>query len=182
MSLFEIGLLKAIPSNVNGPDFQRLELLYACLESVRKFFEIFLETSPASYWNLTIIHFSRFACALSLLQRLSTFEDPTWDLQYVAAKVNFSGIVDQICNHMDDALRYGGSELSNSSECVTIFTRITPKLRMLNVIYESRMSSMQSATGRIGDLSGADTINIENMVESWEQDLFDIVDGNWWGL
>jgi hypothetical protein len=39
MTLYEIGLLKArLPNAARPSDFQRLEILHACLESVGNFF------------------------------------------------------------------------------------------------------------------------------------------------
>jgi hypothetical protein len=183
MTLYEIGLSKArLPNTAHPSDFQRLEILYACLESVGNFFDNFLEMPPASYWNFSLVHFSQLSYALSMLQRLSIFEDPTWDLHYVAEKMNFLCIVNQICNRMEEALRYGGTESSNASESISIFARATAKLRKLNVMFEAQMASAQSAPDQMGNLDTGDIMNLENMGGFWEQDWFDIMGGNWGGL
>jgi hypothetical protein len=122
MTLYEIGLSKAQPLNTaHSRDFYRFEILYTCLESVGKLFETFLAIPAASYWSFSLIHFSQLAFALNLLQRLSIFEDPTWDLQYVAEKVNFLHIIDRSSSQMEEAMRYGLTRLSNASECMNIF-------------------------------------------------------------
>jgi hypothetical protein len=181
MTLYEIGLSKArLPNTAHTSDFQRLEILYACLESVGIFFENFLEIPPASYWNFSLVHFSQLAYGLNMLQRLSIFEDPTWDLHYVAEKVNFIRTVDQICNRMGEAeaLRHGATEPSNASEGISVFARAAAKLRKLNVMFEAQMASAQSAPDPMGNLDTGDIMNLENMVGFWEQDWFDIMGGN----
>jgi hypothetical protein len=180
MILYEIGLSKApLPSIAHPGDFQRLEILYACLESVGNFFESFLEISPASYWNFSIVHFCQIGYAISMLQRLSLFADPTWDLHYVVEKVNLLRIVDQICIRMDDAVKYGGAELPNASESISSFQRTAAKLRKLRVMFEAQIASAQSAPDQLGNLDAGDITNSENMVGFWEQDWFNIMGGNW---
>jgi hypothetical protein len=182
MTLYEIGLLKARLPNTNTAlpsDFQRLELLYACLESVGNFFESFLEIPPASYWNFSIVHFAQLGYALAMLQRLSIFEDPTWDLHYVAEKVNLLRIVDHLCNRMEEAARFGGTEPLNTSESISSFERTAAKLRKLRPMFEAQMASVQSVPDQMGDLDTRDIMNSENMVGFWEQDWFNIMGGNW---
>jgi hypothetical protein len=137
---------------------------------------------PASYWNFSFVHFTQLGYALSMLQRLSLFDDPTWDLHYVSEKVNILNIVDQICNRMGEALRDGGTESSNASGCINVFARTAAKLRKLNVMFEAQVASAQSAPDLMGNLDTGDIMNLENMVGFWEQDWFDIMAGNWEGL
>jgi hypothetical protein len=179
MTLYEIGLLKArLPNTAHPSDFQRLEILYACLESVGNFFESFLEIPPASYWNFSIVHFAQLGYALSMLQRLSIFEDPTWDLHYVAEKVNLLRVVDQLCNRMGEAVRYGGTESSDASESISSFERTATKLRKLRAMFEAQMASAQSVPDQMGNLDTGDIMNSENMRGFWEQDWFSIMSGN----
>jgi hypothetical protein len=180
MTLYEIGLLKArLPNTVHPSDFQRLEILYACLESVGNFFECFLEITPASYWNFSIVHFAQLGYALSMLQRLSIFEDPTWDLHYVTEKVDLLRIVDRLCSRMGEVARWGAAESSNASESISIFERTAAKLRKLRVMFETQMATAQSVPDQMGNLDTGDMMNSENMVGFWEQDWFNIMGGNW---
>jgi hypothetical protein len=180
MTLYEIGLSKArLPATAHSNDFQRLATLYACLESVRNFFDNFLEIPAISYWDLSLIHFSQLAFALNLLQRLSAFEDPTWDLHYVSEKLNFLNILDQVCNRVEEAMGYGGAEPSTSND-ITFFARTSAKLRKLHALYEAQMASANSAPERMSNLDTGDIMNLGNMAGFWEQDwMSDIIGGNW---
>jgi hypothetical protein len=183
MTLYEIGLLKArLPQTAHSADFQRLEILYACLESVGNFFAKFLEMEPASYWNFSLVHFCQLGYALNMLQRLSSFEDPTWDLRCVTEKVNLAGVVDQICTHLEEAeaLTLGGTEPPNTYDPIHIFTRTRQKLRKLSGLFEAQMAYVQPAPDdQMGGLDTGDMMNLENMAGFWDQDLFDIMRTNW---
>ena len=180
MILYEIGLSKArLPNTAHPNDFHRLEILYACLESVRNFFESSLAIPPASFWHLSVVHFAQLAYAIGMIQRLSTFEDPMWDLHYVAEKVNLLRIVDRICIIFDEAMRHGGTESSsNVSESISLFPRIVGKLRKLKVLFEAQLASAQPAPDQMGNLNTGDPMNLENMERFWEQDWFDIMGDN----
>ena len=176
MTLYEIGLSKTgIPNTAHPSDFQRLEILYACLESVGKFFDNFLDIPPVYHWNSSLVHSSHLAHALSILQRLSTFKDPTWDLRYVTEKVNFSRIVDQVCNRMREALTYGGIEPLDASENTNLFARAVSKLGKLSSTFEAQMASTQSASDETSNLDTGDIMNLESMGGLWEQDWFDVM-------
>ncbi|KAH8807091.1 hypothetical protein F5884DRAFT_788514 [Xylogone sp. PMI_703] len=179
MTLYEMGLSKSRnPETADPSDFQRLEVLYACLEAVMNFFENFLDIPPGSYWNFSLIHFSHLAHALGVLQRLTFFEDQTWDLHYVSEKLSFTRIIDQLCERVEEAQSYGGTEPSNNPESNNVFAHAASKLRKLNAIFEAQFASINSTINQIGSLDTGDMMNLDNAVGSWEQDWFDIVGHN----
>lgn len=185
MTLYEVGFLKVrLPPKFPTTDFNRVEILYACLESAGNFFENFLAIPPLTYWQFTIIDFSQLAYALNVLQRLSLFEDPSWDLRYVSEKLNFLHILDRTCNQMEVASRYRVMEPANGSEQVTIFTRTLAKLRKLGAMFEAQLAPSQVVPGETGTLDPAtgDGMPMESLVGFWEQDWFDIMAGDWGGL
>jgi hypothetical protein len=185
MTLFEIGLSKAPLPNIAHPsDFHRLEILYACLESVGNFFENFLAIPSASYWNFSVVQFSHLGYAIAMLQRLSIFEDPTWNLHYVAEKVNFLDIVDKIRIRMEQAVIYGETNPSSVSEITSacVFARAAAKMKKLKAMFEAWMPSTQSAPDQMSNFDTGYTNNLENMVGFWEQDWFDFMGGNSGGL
>jgi len=183
MTLYEIGISNPRVADTTQPsDFQRLEILYPCLESVGNFFEKFLEMPPASYWNVSLIYFSHLAYALKILQRLSILEDPTWDLSYVAGKVNFARILDEVGSRMREALRYGGQDPSITSESISVFARTSAKLGKLKMLFETQMASTQSAPEQMGSMDVGDLMILENMAGFWELDQFNLMGGDWGGF
>jgi hypothetical protein len=182
MTLYEIGLAKASPpSTAHSSDFPRLEILYSCLESVKNFFEQFLKIQPTAYWNLSVIHFTQLAIGISMLQRLSFFEDPAWDLQYVEQKVKFVRVVNQLCDNLREAFESGGAEAANAVENLNVFARTEARLRKLGAVFEAQMVPVQSEADQTGNLNSSEIMDLENMAGLWESDWFDIMGANWSG-
>jgi hypothetical protein len=182
MILYEIGLSKTLPPNAaHSSDFPRLEILYACLESVRNFFEQFLEIPPTTYWNLSVVHFTHLSIGIGMLQRLSIFEDPAWDLQYVRGKVNFVHIMNQVCDRFGEAFQSGGTEAANAVENINVFVRTEDRLRKLSAVFETQMAPIQSGSDQSGNLNPSELMDLESMVGFWESDWLDIMSTNWGG-
>ena len=163
-------------------DFRRLEILYPCLESVMSYFETFLKISPASYWNVSLIHFSHLAYALKVLQRLSILEHPTWDLTYVVEKIDFGRLLEELSNRMREAMRYGGPVPVATSESMNIFANTSSKLEKLKTLFETQMASTQPASQEMDSMVSGDLMNWETMSGFWELDQFNLFAGNWSGL
>jgi hypothetical protein len=113
---------------------------------------------------------------------LSILEDPTWDLSYIAGKVNFVRILDQVSNRMGETLRYGGPDPSIASESISIFARTSAKLGKLKTLFETQMVSTQSELEQMGNMDAGDFMILENMAGFWELDQFNLMGGNWGGL
>lgn len=117
-----------------------------------------------------------------MLQRFSLFEEPEWDLQYVAEKMSFLGVIDRTVNQMEEALGYGPIEPSSTSENISFFSGAVAKMRKQGVLFKVQAESLQSASREVGNLHPHDMMEIENMARLWDQDWFDIMSGNWGGL
>jgi hypothetical protein len=181
MTLYEIGLLKSrLPTTTHPADFNRLHILSSCLESVGNFFSNFLEIPPASYWNVPLIHFTQLGYALNMLQRLSLFEDPVWDLHYAEEKVSFLKVVDQVCVHMEAVENKRG----DGEECINIFVRTATRLRKLSSIFEAQLAAAKGVTDQMGDfeVGEGDVMDMDCFVGFGEQDWFDLMAGNWEGM
>lgn len=97
MSIYEIGLSKSnILITESSMDFQRIDLLHACLQATKGFFEKFLSLPVSHLKYISIFSFTQVANAMVVLHKLTMFECPGWDAKYVRGILNFSSVLDQL--------------------------------------------------------------------------------------
>jgi hypothetical protein len=104
VSLYKVGLLKSPRVALSDDrDFERLELLHACLQSLKRFFDVF-DAMPVSqyhcipaplYTNLTHSHIA--------LQVLSCFKHPDWNLEYSRQTLDFSSVILSFADRLEAA-------------------------------------------------------------------------------
>jgi hypothetical protein len=94
ISLYEIGLYQSSsPQSTSNLGFQRLEILYMCLQSTKSFFEAFLVVPPTKYSEISFTAFAQLVHSLAVLHKLSLLEDPDWDSEHVRETVSFLNIL-----------------------------------------------------------------------------------------
>lgn len=86
----------ALSKNLDLAAFDRLEFLWAALQAVKRWFDLFLCVSPANYVGVSMNVFAQFAHCLVALSRLSSFEHPHWDVKLARETCSFSTILDQV--------------------------------------------------------------------------------------
>ena len=91
LSIHEVALSKTL-----DPRFKRLESLWAALQAIKSWFELFFQFPPASYVALSFSTFSQFIHCVVALSRLSTYEHPDWDLKLARETCNLSLILDEL--------------------------------------------------------------------------------------
>ena len=101
-TLYEVGLSKTpamdqLPSH----DFDRLELLYACLRSTKLFFETFLDIPPNKYPCISLATWTQITHSILVLQSLSMFEHPDWDLASVRREIDFMTVLDKFIERIN---------------------------------------------------------------------------------
>lgn len=96
-SVYEVGLSRSpVLENLPRHDFQRLELLYACLESNKKFWETYFSIPETDYVYFSVATWSQVSHSAIILQLLSSFEHPDWNLAYVRETIDFLGVLDSL--------------------------------------------------------------------------------------
>ena len=82
-----------------GPDLQRLDCLFSCLNAIRHWFEIFLTLPIAEYFGVSMAVCIQLAHCMIALYRLSTFECQEWDRSQVRNFANLSEILDRLISN-----------------------------------------------------------------------------------
>ena len=93
--------LTQVPILTNHSNFQQLECLYACVESIKSWFEVFFSIPPAAYIGFPLSMFSQRVHCLVTLYSLSTLDDPVWDKNGVWKTADLLLILDQVINNME---------------------------------------------------------------------------------
>lgn len=153
-SLYEVALSRnPVVDSFSSRDFHRLELLYACLESNKMFFDTFFTIPEYRYICFSLPTWTQVAHSIMILQLLSTFEHPDWNLVYVRETIDFMEVMDKLVERFD---KVEGQ----------IFARTSAKMA-------SMKAHIQAAMGGGPGLSGDDA----DMARLWEP--ADFLDETW---
>lgn len=104
VSLFKAGLSKSPKLALSSErDFDRLELLHACLRSLKTFFGIVHALPVSSYHCNTVPLLQGIGRAHVVLHLLCSFEHPDWDLDYCDHILRFSDVLLTLAERMERA-------------------------------------------------------------------------------
>ena len=91
----EIGFSYA--SNIfTGCSHLRFEFLFACLQAVKSWINVFLSIPPSQYVGFPVCMYAKLTRGLIDVWRLSTYEYPEWDCSLVREHLDVSLILEQI--------------------------------------------------------------------------------------
>lgn len=171
LSLYEASLCKSPVSTDPLPKFKRLELLCACLEAIKSYFEVLFSIPVANYASLSIPTFSHLTCSLSTLYILSNFDHPDWNLTYVRETINYVLVLGRLIEHLERLNTLPGFEK------LDMFARIAKGLNYVKGYVEGKMAGpTQAAVGHVPDqmLDFAGTPGTEDLT-----DFFQFMDDAW---
>jgi hypothetical protein len=170
LSLYEVSVNRGSPI-FNRPGFERLELLYSCLEANKSFWAAFFTIPPIEYYNFSIPVWMQIIHALITLQLLSNFDHPDWNLAYVRETIDFFHILDRLleCFRM---LKQAVGGLEGE-----MFERSAMKMRAVQEYIQARMST-DGTNGSAGlpsaseNLHDADLGLDDFLNEAWLDDVW----------
>lgn len=150
-SLYEVALSRnPAMDNCFSHNFHHLELLYACLQSNKMFFETFFAIPENRYVCFSLATWTQITHSAMILQILSTFEHPDWNVAYVRETIDFMEVMDKMI------------ERFNKVEGQA-FARTASKLASIKAHIQERM-----ATDVIGPRPGSLTGEDADMDRTWE--------------
>ena len=135
LTINEISLSQ-MPVVSNNSNFQHIECLYACVESVKSWFEVFFTIPPNAYIGFPFSIFSQLVRCLVTLYRLSTLEDPAWNRNEVQKTADLLLIFDQVINNMEQVSVLAGLDNSDSVEG-DVFSRTAKMFRSIRPGWEA---------------------------------------------
>lgn len=114
-------------------DFPRLDCLYASLDAIKSWFEVFFSIPPTAYVHLPFSIVSQLTHCLLVGYRLSTLEDPAWDTARARTNVDVLLVLDQVIENMAQVI----DQETNGD----ILSGIANALRTMRVRWEARLGS-----------------------------------------
>lgn len=137
LSIHEIALSEA-PTISSTPDFRRVESLYACLRSIRSWFDVFFTIPVAEYIGFPFSIFSQMSHCMTALYKLSTLEDPAWNKDMVRNTANVLSILDQIITNMKRASILAGLEDDDTAD--TLFKKALKVVSSLRLGWQAKLA------------------------------------------
>jgi hypothetical protein len=142
MNVFELGLSIPTPlASCNNQDFQRLETLYSGLKATQAFFDTYLALPVYFARSSSFFTHTQLAKSLGFLHKLSTFESPGWNLDYVRETVDFGNVLDQLIGWFNNVKPAERLEQSFVEDFEDIFSRTVRKLSRIKAWHEQKMAS-----------------------------------------
>ncbi|KIV85104.1 hypothetical protein PV11_00839 [Exophiala sideris] len=193
--LYEVAVHDTIANTGYGAfPMTRLKMLFTCLDVVKQFFENFGTISPAHYFNFTYFTWSLAGHVSVVLSKLCIFSGDGWDPNFARSTIDFPAMVDEMQAKLKEA-----AALAEQSKLQTpqdrhslpfsvpeLFKMFTHTLRGWKESHMSRISQVgQQSQATMPTLSGTDdtlptTAWDDEFLTSWEGNLFDFVDSNYW--
>ncbi len=137
LTINEIALSQA-PIITTYPNFEQLKCLYACIESIKSWFEVFFAIPPIAYIAFPFSIFSQLVHCLVTLYRLSTLNDPAWDKSGVQKTADLLLILDHVINNMEQVTILAGLDNSDSTEG-DVFSRTAKMFRSIRLGWEAKL-------------------------------------------
>jgi hypothetical protein len=157
------------PINMSASSFQHLECLHSCLESIKSWFDIFLEIQSADYVGLSFSIISQLIHCLIALYKLSTLDDPAWDKDAVRKRIDVLSILDQFIYNITSL---DGSE-SSASE--TIFSKVANKFSSIRFVWGRTLEPEMLDNSMLATGSDAEKFSFDFPLEyidtSWLMDI-----------
>ena len=146
---------------------QRLESLYACLNTASSWVSIFLAIQPAQYVGLPTSTFAQFVHLFVTIYRLATFEDSSWDRQLVRETIdvtNFLEVTERNFLLVKDA---AGLDKNGSAD-VDIFSIFAVRIKVFKIWWAG--TNLDGSAGTLEEEEAAD-LHMEFLDEEWLRDM-----------
>ena len=152
----------------NSPNFHRLESLYASLNAIKSWFDVFFTISPAAYLNFPFSIFSQLVHCLVGLQKLSTLDDQAWDKDLVRSTADLLLILNQVVFNMRQVDRLVG--LDNDSTELGVFIKTANRFDAMRASWERTL---------VGPLVGPADLSTIDLDEAMREMAMDFSDTSW---
>lgn len=189
--LYEIALSDTIETERYGTyPFARLNMLYACLNSVRLLFDQVQAISASEWYNIPYTTWTVVGHAIVVLSRLSLCKAEGWNKDYNRGIVDFATMVDALIQKFEvdrDSITSEGEEprinLPEGGVPPQVFLMISTKLRHIKDAQEAKYAAQIED---LGETSGSFCPNLTTTFMADELGLppstalFDFFDENFW--
>ena len=136
--LYKIGLRETNNSSYSTHALGRLEIIYACLNALKSFFEAYNAIPIHTYYSLPLSDFTHFTYAIIVLSKLTFLQEDFWDVSFAQQTVDLLQILDQAATQFEQAERtftVDGLPIEENG----LFSRWARKIRWVKAWYETKL-------------------------------------------
>ena len=128
--------LVQLPIAADHSSFKQIEALYACLKSIKSWFELIFNIPITDYIKFPFSIFSQLVHCLFILFRLSTLDDPAWDKHSVKDTADLLPIIDQMIIKLEQGTASFGT---NDNAEGDLFSQGAKKYRSIRLEWETKL-------------------------------------------
>jgi hypothetical protein len=177
--LYKFGLSRSPTlSNLSNHDFDRIQYLHTCLLAVNSFFDIYLNLPTSKLHCLSVPIITHFTWSLGVLQLITTFEHPDWNLKWARSTISFTDILGRLSDKYAQVKAILGLD-PHTPIGEDIFSHSARRTAWMKSFFENgginpRLQDDQQygSSANIGDLSLGNGIDL--MDDEWLRDLMDL--------
>ncbi|KAE9374192.1 hypothetical protein N431DRAFT_437675 [Stipitochalara longipes BDJ] len=106
IGLYEVGFKLVSTTGVvyhDGESLRLSDILYACFQATRSWFDSYLSIPIADSFTLSLIAFGQLFHSIGALYKLSVFDIPEWDIAVVRETLNLSNLLGQLALRLEEA-------------------------------------------------------------------------------
>ncbi|KAG4443063.1 hypothetical protein IFR05_001459 [Cadophora sp. M221] len=178
-TLYKIGLARSESiSAFTTRDFSRLEYLFACSKAVRAFFQTFLSIPATKYHCMPMKLHMDLTWNLSILQMLSTFDHPDWNLAWLRESINLPELLGKLSVRLLEAKTVLDLDPS-TEERLDMFSQTAKKMSWIKMFVEKAIPGVPAQEGgsraadipltEMFDFNGSDFMGY--MDDAWMKDI-----------
>ena len=143
MCVHEIGFSLA-PNLFTGHPHQRFECLFACLQAVKSWIDVFLSIPPAQYVGFSVCMYAKLSRGLIDAWRLSTYDYPEWDRTLVRETLDVSLTLEQIENGFAQVKAAVGLDRGSSHD-TDFFSLMASRTRAIKVSWDAMITPLMES-------------------------------------
>lgn len=194
--LYETALNDTIDESRYGTyPLNRLDMLFACLNSTQLCLEAFYALPIQDYVNMPYLTWTQMGHAMVILSKLSVLRMDGWDLGYVQSVLDFPVVIDSVLvrfeearSAMELAIReargIGGGDGGADAvvrDIPEILSNFAPKFQLMKEVHEIERAALLTEPG---DPTGGPTLtrfgNDDDLNGFSSPALFDFLDESFW--
>lgn len=162
MFLYEIALNNTIETECYGAyPFAQLNMLYACLKSVRLLFDQVHAISSSEWYDIPYTTWAVVGHAIVVLSRLSLCKVEGWNKEYNRSIIDFSVVVDALAQKFEvqrssitGEREETGTDPSHQAAPPQIFLMVSNKLRLMKAAQEAKYAAQINDFGQTSGTPG----------------------------
>ena len=167
--------------NLSTPDFDRIHYLHTCLQAVKSFFDSYLRIPTSRLHCLSVPIVTHFTWSLGVLQLLTTFDHPDWNLEWARSVISLTDILDQLSEKYSQAKTTLGLD-PHTSDPVDIFSHSARRIAWMKSYFENGGNNPRLQDNNAQDRNSTDMADpslenfndIDLMDDEWLRDLMDL--------